>query len=100
MNTFLKGVAALVLASSAVLAPALSASASTPSTSHHYSSCAAVHHYYSGGIAKVGVYYNTIHHANGTVTKVRLSGHVLHSNTAYKVNHTLDRDRDGVACER
>lgn len=80
------------------LLPAVSATAAYPVT-HHYSSCAAVHRSYSGGISKRGVYYNTIRHADGTVTRRPLRGRVLHSTTAYTVNRGLDRDHDSVACE-
>ena len=97
----IRAVAITALVSSAVLLPALSANAATdPPTSHVYANCTAVHKYYSGGIAKAGVKYNVIHHANGTTSKEKLKGHVLHSTTAYDKNKKLDRDKDGVACEK
>jgi hypothetical protein len=66
----------------------------------HYASCAAVHRHWSGGIAKKGVTKNTIKHSNGTTTKTVLKGKVTHSTALYEANKKLDRDKDGVACEK
>ncbi len=54
---------------------------------------------YSGGIAKKGVTTNTVH-SHGTVTHRRLKGHVVHSTALYTANRRLDRDDDGIACEK
>ena len=66
----------------------------------HYANCAAVHRVYSGGIAKPSVHRNTIKHSNGTKTYKALKGTVKHSTALYKANRKLDRDKDGVLCEK
>ena len=88
--------AALISVAAATTIP-VPADAATPAK--HYSSCAAVHAVYSGGIAKNGVTTNTVH-SHGTVTHRRLKGHVAHSTALYTANRKLDRDNDGIACEK
>ena len=91
-------VAALLLAASAVLVPATAADAA--SSAKQFASCAAVHRVYSGGIAKAGVKTNTVRHANGSVSHRALQGHVKFSTALYRANSRLDRDSDGIACEK
>ena len=85
-----------------VLAPAWAADASTTATHHpsakHYANCAAIHRDYSGGIARAGVKYNTVHSGGRTVHRP-LVGHVKFSNALYNANSGSDRDKDGIACE-
>jgi cell division septation protein DedD len=71
-----------------------------PSKQDRYASCKAVHKHYSGGIAKAGVHRNTIKHAHHAATHGKLRGHVKHSTALYKANKKLDRDKDGILCEK
>jgi cytochrome c2 len=89
--------AAAAIAVAAVTTVTVPADAAT--TVKHFSSCAAVHKIYSGGIAKKGVTKNTVH-SHGKVTHRKLKGSVKHSTALYKANKKLDRDKDGVACEK
>ena len=43
---------------------------------------------------------NTIVHGNGTKTYRALRGTVRHSDALYAANTGLDRDKDGIACEK
>jgi len=88
-------VAALAVA--AVAGPAVPAQASP--AAQRFTSCAAVHRAYSGGIAKQGVRSNTVH-SHGRVQHRALKGRVKVSTALYAANRRLDRDRDGIACER
>ncbi len=90
--------AVLVLAATAVLVPATAAHAAP--VAKHYANCAAVHRVYSGGIAKAGVKSNTVHHRNGSTSHEKLRGHVEFSTALYRANTKLDRDKDGIACEK
>lgn len=89
--------AAALISVAAATTIAVPADAST--AVRHYSSCAAVHKVFSGGIAKAGVTTDTVH-SHGRVTHRRLKGHVVHSTALYTANKKLDRDRDGIACEK
>jgi hypothetical protein len=95
-NALVRVVAATAVALTATLTVAAPANAAPK----HYSSCTAVHKVYSGGIAKTHTTKNTIKHSNGTTTKTALKGKVKHSTSLYKVNKKLDRDKDGVLCEK
>lgn len=64
-----------------------------------YSNCSAVHRVYSGGIAKKGVRYNITRY-RGVTHHRALHGHVKFSTALYNANRRLDRDRDGIACEK
>jgi hypothetical protein len=64
------------------------ASASTP---RHFKNCTAVHHKYKHGIAKS---WHAVHTADG------LTGTPKVSRKLYNANSRVDRDKDGVACER
>ena len=74
--------------------PALPAQAA-PSGVKHYANCTAVHRVYSGGIAKSGVKYNKVSGINRA-----LKGNVKHSTALYNANRKMDRDHDGVLCEK
>ena len=83
-----------IAATTCVAAPADAA----PSVKH-FANCTAVHKVYSGGIAKKGVKVNTVK-SHGKVTHRKLKGTVKHSTALYKANKKLDRDKDGIACEK
>ena len=87
-----------VLAASAVTVAAVPADAA-PAAAHRYANCTAVHRVYSGGIAEAGTRFNTVH-AHGKVTHRALKGKVKFSTALYKANKRLDRDKDGIACEK
>ena len=85
-----------------VLTPAWAADAAVGSarttTAAHYANCAAVHRVYSGGIARAGVTSNTVR-SGGRITHRPLAGSVKFSTALYLANSSLDRDKDGIACE-
>jgi hypothetical protein len=82
--------AALTIAALLTLsgAGAVSASASTP----HYKNCTAMHVHYKHGVAKSGAR----DHVKG---KSKPDTKFYRSTTIYNANKSLDRDKDGVACE-
>jgi hypothetical protein len=60
-----------------------------------YANCTALHKKYPGGVAKQGVTGNKV---NG---KLRPFGTTPKFSTSlYNANRSLDRDKDGIACER
>jgi hypothetical protein len=90
----------LVVVAIAIAAATTSAApAEAAATVQHYANCTAVHHAYTGGIAKQGVTTNTVR-SHGSVTHRALKGRVLHSTAMYAANRKLDRDKDGIACEK
>lgn len=90
-------IAAAVIAVAAVMTVTVPAEAAT--AVKHYKNCTAVHKAYSGGIAKKGVTTNTVR-SHGKTTHRALQGHVKHSTPLYTANRKLDRDKDGIACEK
>lgn len=76
-----------------LLAPAMPAQAAA--SAHSYKNCTAVHKVYSGGIAKPGVKYNRVSGSNRA-----LKGTIKRSTALYNANSKLDRDKDGIACEK
>lgn len=65
-----------------------------------YANCTEVQKSWSGGIAKKGVTVNKVTKSNGTVEKRKLKGTVKTDTALYNANAKLDRDKDGVACEK
>ena len=64
-----------------------------------YANCTAVQKVYSGGIAKKSVTKNRVTSA-GKVTYRALKGTVKKDDALYAANKKLDRDADGIACEK
>jgi hypothetical protein len=91
------GVTALALALTVggVVGTATSASAA-PKT---YENCTAVHKVYSGGIAKKSVTKNKVTSAGKTSYRA-LKGTVKKDDALYNANKKMDRDADGIACEK
>jgi hypothetical protein len=87
--------ATAVLATTVVVGGASTAQAA-PKT---YANCTAVHKVYSGGIAKKSVTKNKVT-SNGKVTYRALKGTVKKDDALYKANKKMDRDADGIACEK
>ena len=87
--------ASVVLAATAVVGGA-SAAQAAPTV---YKNCDAVHRVYSGGIAKKSVTKNKVTSA-GKVTYRALKGTVKKDDKLYAANKKLDRDADGIACEK
>jgi cytochrome c2 len=77
-----------------MLTTAMPANAVTLSA-HKYSNCTDIHRVYSGGIAKAGVKYNKVSGRNKA-----LKGNVKHSTALYNANKKMDRDHDGISCEK
>ncbi|TWX35610.1 excalibur calcium-binding domain-containing protein [Frigoribacterium sp. ACAM 257] len=65
-----------------------------------YANCTAVQKAWSGGIAKPGVKVNLVTPAKGAVEKRKLKGTVKFDKALYAANSKLDRDKDGIACEK
>jgi hypothetical protein len=66
-----------------------SASASVP----HFSNCTAMHHTYKHGVGKAGAHDKVRGHTK-PVTNFKVSTAI------YNANKKMDRDKDGVACEK
>ena len=80
----------LIIALAALVALAATAALAAPAEAgvRHFRNCTAVHKVYPHGIAKTRAAAG----AHGRDAKVSAS--------LYKANKKMDRDRDGVACER
>jgi hypothetical protein len=87
--------ATAVLATSVVVGGTSTAQAAPKS----YANCTAVHKVYSGGIAKKSVKKNKVV-SGGKATYRALKGTVKKDDALYKANTKLDRDKDGIACEK
>ncbi len=87
--------AGIVLAATAVAGGATTAQAA-PTV---YKNCDAVHRVYSGGIAKKSVTKNRVT-SGGKTTYRALKGTVKKDDALYNANKKLDRDADGIACEK
>ncbi|WP_206556241.1 excalibur calcium-binding domain-containing protein [Curtobacterium sp. SP.BCp] len=94
-RTLSMAAASVVLAATAVVGGA-SAAQAAPTV---YKNCDAVHRVYSGGIAKKSVTKNKVTSA-GKVTYRALKGTVKKDDKLYAANKKLDRDADGIACEK
>lgn len=88
-------VVTVALAASVVLGGATTASAA-PKT---YANCTAVQKVYSGGIAKKSVTKNRVT-SGGKTTYRALKGTVKKDDALYAANKKMDRDADGIACEK
>lgn len=60
-----------------------------------YKNCTALKKVHRDGVAKAGVKHNTV-----SGKKRALKGKPVFSTALYNKNKKLDRDRDGIACER
>jgi uncharacterized membrane protein len=83
-------IAALVT-SAAVLALPLAATTVPADAATHYKNCSAMHKKYHHGVGKKGAKDKT---SGKKVTNFKVS------NSLYKANKKLDRDHDGIACEK
>jgi excalibur calcium-binding domain-containing protein len=83
------------LSAAAIIAVLLvgTAQAADAATAHHYANCTAMHKVHKGGIAKVGA---RDHRTGGGHAKYK----PYVSTAAYKANTSMDRDKDGIACEQ
>jgi hypothetical protein len=80
-----------LIAVAAVLAYGLIAGASSVAAPSAFANCTAMHHKYRHGIGKVGAHDHT---SGVPVTNF------YRSNRLYYLNRHLDRDKDGIACEK
>lgn len=98
--------AGALLAGSLVLAPVASATAApvvgSVAASHVvvakvkvFKNCTQLNKVYKGGVAKASVKYNKVSGKNRAF-KVKPKS----STALYKANKKLDRDKDGIACEK
>jgi opacity protein-like surface antigen len=78
----------IVIAAAAALAATAAIAAPADASARHFRNCTAMHKVYPHGIAKS----RAAARAHGWEAKVSAS--------LYKANKRMDRDRDGVACER
>jgi hypothetical protein len=98
-------IAGALLAGSLVLAPVATATAApvgSVAASHAvvakvkvFKNCTQLNKVYKGGVAKAGVKYNKVSGKKRAFTVKPKSSTAL-----YKANKKLDRDKDGVACEK
>jgi len=79
-----------VIATAAVVAYGLLASASSVGAQASFRNCTAMHTKYPHGVGKIGAHDKT---SGVPVTNFR------RSNRLYYLNRGLDRDKDGIACE-
>ena len=75
----------------AVIACGLAVGASSASASPSFANCTAMHAKYRHGVGKVGAHDHT---SGVPVTNF------YRSNRLYRLNSRLDRDNDGIACEK
>ena len=80
-----------VIAIAAVLAYGLVAGVSSVGASASFRNCTAMHTRYPHGVGKFGAHDKT---SGVPVTNFK------RSNRLYYLNRTLDRDKDGIACEK
>lgn len=101
-----RALAAVVIAVGLTFTPAVGAAAAAPITATRivdaggpkivaYKNCTALNKVHKGGVAKAGVKYNKVSGKNRAF-KVK----PVISTALYKKNTKLDRDKDGVACEK
>jgi hypothetical protein len=79
-----------------VAAPASAAVQATALTPALYDNCTALHKKYAHGLGKVGARDKT--KSGNPVTTFKRSNTLY--KTAMRINSDLDRDNDGVACEK
>ena len=84
-----------------LIAPAASAASATApaATAKKYSSCSQLHQAYKGGVAKDSKVRNT-KTVNGKKVLAKSEYKPKVSSSLYKANKGLDRDKDGIACEK
>jgi Excalibur calcium-binding domain len=80
-----------VTAIAVVAASGLLVGATSVGAQGSFRNCAAMHTRYPHGVGKVGAHDNT---SGVPVTNFK------RSNRLYYLNRSLDRDRDGIACEK
>jgi hypothetical protein len=89
-----------VIAKGAVLAAVLlatSGAASLAAAPKHYRNCTALNKDYPHGVGRPGARDKT----SGTpVTNFKVSGSLYNANDGGAGEHDLDRDNDGIACEK
>jgi hypothetical protein len=105
--------AAVIVAASigAIASPSI-ASAATPTSSARsikiaaaaakptvFGNCTALHKTYKAGVAKAGTKWNVIHPAKGKPYNKKITGAPKFDTALYNANKSLDRDKDGIACE-
>jgi hypothetical protein len=95
-------IASVAVAGALILAPAVPATAASPAATGvvmtkvvSFKNCTALHKKYPGGVAKAGVKYNLV---SGKKKAFKVKPKI--STALYKANKSLDRDKDGIACEK
>lgn len=95
----LKMIPAVVLACGLLVGPAVAANAAPIHVDtlkvKSFANCTQLHGTYPGGVAKNGVRFNKVSGKNRAF-KVRPA----FSTALYNANSKLDRDKDGIACEK
>lgn len=88
------------LAAGLVLAPVAAASAVTPTAAvKSYADCPAMQKDFPGGVARNATVFNT-RTVNGKKVRQSVKYRAKVNAAVYKRNAGLDRDKDGIACER
>ncbi|MCU1526273.1 MAG: hypothetical protein JWP75_36 [Frondihabitans sp.] len=96
------GVVAVPSVASAATAPAHAASVSVPNAAakpKSFANCTDLHKTYKAGVAKAGTKWNVIHPAHGKAYNKKITGSPKFDTALYNANKSLDRDKDGIACE-
>ncbi|MBD8060186.1 excalibur calcium-binding domain-containing protein [Cellulomonas sp. JH27-2] len=94
--------AAVVTAAALLVVPAAAAQAAPVHTAAHatsYKNCTALHKKYAGGVAKSSKVHNT-KTSHGKKVRAASTYKPKVSAALYAANKKLDRDKDGIACER
>jgi hypothetical protein len=78
-----------------VVSPVVSAPTAQAAVPAKYKNCTALHKYYKHGVGKAGAKDRT---SGKPVTNFKRSTKIY--KVAIKANKGLDRDRDGIACEK
>ncbi|MDR1766915.1 MAG: excalibur calcium-binding domain-containing protein [Propionibacteriaceae bacterium] len=90
--------AAAITAALATLAPpaTVDAQAAAPAAATRYKNCAALNKVYPHGVGKSGAKDKI----KGKTGNAKAVANFKRSNSLYAANKHLDRDKDGVACEK
>ncbi|MFJ6679237.1 excalibur calcium-binding domain-containing protein [Microbacterium sp. NPDC091382] len=100
---------AVVVAGALIGAPSVASAAPMPASSvsatrvapaakpaiKKFANCTALNKVHKGGVAKAGVKYNKV---NGKNKAFKVKPTI--SSALYKANSKMDRDKDGIACEK
>lgn len=91
--------ATVLLLMGSLVAMAAPAEAASATKAAKFKNCAALHKTYAGGVAKSSKVQNT-YTSRGVKKRASSTYRPKVSAALYQANRHLDRDKDGIACER